>query len=173
MTPALAVIALSGVALLQTGNVETHGTDPAELPKVACKAIADLASKLPGLTVKDSDGTVHDHKTDSSHNGCRIVGASDGAQYRKDEWPHDILRIRMISESWREDIGRAADGAGSTAFAIRKGTAMCLFSASWDTGEPSESGISATGEYKIEVGCFSGEEDSSRPRGSHSEAGSE
>jgi hypothetical protein len=152
----LAIVAMAffNAGSLHTDNLETHSTEQPDLSKAACTEIAALASKFSGLTISQSVGSVHDDRTDSDHIGCRIVGFSDGIHYRGYKWPHDILRMRMTSEEWREDISRAADGAGSTAFALRKGTSLCLFSAIWDANDSSEPDAVATNSYRVEVGCF-------------------
>lgn len=145
--------ALLILAVLQTGDVSQHGAEQTDLARTACMEIAHLARQFPGLTVTESQGTVHDSRDGSDHYGCRVVGASAAVEYRDAEMPHDFLRMRLISDGWREDISRAADGAGSTAFAVIRGAAVCLFSAAWNFGDPSERG-SVTNEYKYEAGCF-------------------
>ena len=150
----LVAMTFMNAAVLQTDNIQTTGIELPGLVKSTCTEIASLARTLPGLTIKESTGAVHDDKTGVDHSGCRIVGAGESVEYRDDEWPHEILRTRMTNDEWREDISRAADGAGSTAFAVRKGTVLCLFSAAWITSALSEPETSASSSYEFEVGCF-------------------
>lgn len=149
----MTLVAFALMAGLQTGTAKAQGTEHPGLAKTACLEIALLAQEFSGLTVAQSEGTIHDGKTGSVYPGCRIIGTGDRVAYHDAGWPHDRLRMRMTSDGWREDITRAADGAGSTAFAIHKGAAMCLFSAAWTINDPSEQ-EPGTQEYKFEVGCF-------------------
>ncbi|MDH3510844.1 MAG: hypothetical protein OER85_08285 [Gammaproteobacteria bacterium] len=150
-TGAMLFLIAAGV---QTRHVQTHALDQPDLFKTACMQIAVAARKISGLTVRESAGTVYDDKTGTGYKGCRIVADGDGVEYRDDKWPHDILRARMMADEWREDISRAADGAGSTAFAIRKSTALCLFAAAWSISDRSEPETLAASRYTFEVGCF-------------------
>lgn len=147
-------MAAGAMACLIAAGVQTQVIDQPDLFRTACIQIAAAASKISGVTIRESAGTVYDDKTGLDYNGCRIVGDGDGVEYRDDKWPHDILRARMMADGWQEDISRAADGAGSTAFAIRKSTALCLFAAAWSISDLSEPGNLAAGRYKFEVGCF-------------------
>ena len=113
--------------------------------QTSCTEIATTVKQFAELTVTVREGTIRDDKTDSTHKGCRIVASGHRVEYRDDNWPHDILRMQLISENWREDISRAADGAGSTAFAVRKEVALCLFSAMWS---------SAASSYELVIRCF-------------------
>jgi hypothetical protein len=146
-------LTLVTIAVLQSGNIQANVADTPDLAMDACKDIGLLVGRFSGLIVTESEGTVHDGKTGSDHYGCRLVGAGTNVEYREDKWPHNVRRMRMTSDMWQEDISRAADGAGSTAFAVRKGDALCLFSAAWNITDSSER-ESATGEYRFEVCCF-------------------
>ena len=151
--------ALLATAFLNTliyiaDNDQTHGTESTDLAKTACKEIAALANEFSELKTSKFDGAVHDGKTGLDYVGCRMVGAGAGIDYRDDKWPHDILRMRMMSDNWQEDISRAADGAGSTAFALRKGAVLCVFSASWIITEPFEPDAAEARSYKFAAGCF-------------------
>ena len=142
------------VPALQFGDGHTgHDQQPGP-PPTACAEIVSLAMNLTGVNVRRSDGTVRDDNSGVNLDGCRLVGRKEAVVYREDGWPHDIFRIRLISEGWREDLTRAADGAGSTAFALRRGVTLCLFAAAWDSASPSGQGLFVTGRYRLEAGCF-------------------
>lgn len=133
-------------------------TESPNLADTACNQLASAAREISGLTWTESMGTVHDGRTGSDHHGCRIHVEGDRANDPDDPWPHDILRVRMTSADWREDDARAADGAGSTSFAIRKGVAMCLFAAGWNAGDLL---------YRLDIGCYEIEEPNDMADDSH------
>lgn len=148
------VTALLYAAVLSPNSVQTPGVEQPDSAQTACTEIVTLARQLPGLAVRLSEGIVRDDKTGSNHNGCRVIGAGESVEYRDNGWPHDILRMQMKFHNWREDISRAADGAGSTAFALRKGVVLCLFSSIWNTDDLRELETLVTASYKFEIRCF-------------------
>lgn len=140
------------IVWLPMGALQT--SQEADHAGVVCKEIARQVRQLSGLEVKVSNGVVRDHKAGTTHEGCRVVGTAQGLEYRDNAWPHERLRKRLTSDKWREDLNRAADGAGSTAFGLRKGALLCLFSVVWNTHDPAESETLTATSYKLEVGCF-------------------
>lgn len=151
---ALVAIAFLNAPGLEADSIPASGNEHGNLVDAACNDIARVAEELPGLSISQIDGTVHDDKTDLDFIGCRIAGGGSGIAYRDDKWPHDFLRNRMLADDWREDISRAADGSGSTAFAIRKGAVLCVFSAIWIISEPFDPDAAEATRYKLDVGCY-------------------
>jgi len=164
VTTAAVIIGLASLAMAgENAGVQTPVAQEPDRAKTACTEIAKLAERFSGLTVEASGGVVRDHMMDSNHDGCRVAAAGQDVGFRNNQWPHEALRSRMISGKWREEISRAGDGAGSTAFALRKGIVLCLWSAVWSTTELSEPEMPTAASYRFEVGCFEIDEAGSQP----------
>jgi hypothetical protein len=151
---AVLTIIFLDTAVIAADNAPAIDTDNVNLAENACTKVAVWSGRFPQLTVETLAGPIRDDKTGRDYIGCRVVSVGDGIEYRDDKWPHDILRMNMLAHDWQEDISRAADGAGSTAFAVSKDAALCVFSAIWITEEPFEPVTSKAGNYRVEVICF-------------------
>lgn len=97
----------------------------------------------------------HDARSagDEDQSGCRIDLSAREMPLIDGHWPHERLRNRLLTEGWRENLSRAADGAGSTAFALSRDSVACLFSASWTLADWTDPAPVAT-EYRFGAGCY-------------------
>lgn len=148
------LIVFLDATVIETDEFSLAGAERPDLARQACTEIARRTGEFSGLTVKQFEGPVRGHKTGQDYPGCRV--ASDGGEidYHDDKWPHDILLMHMLEDHWQEDISRAADGSGSTAFALRKDSALCVFSATWIIREPFDPAAAVATRYQFEVNCF-------------------
>lgn len=119
----------------------------------ACGHIGELIAMFPALEARRSRGAVHDATSGVDHHGCRIELYGRNVALIRGHWPHEIVRERLLATHWREDISRAADGPGSTAFATTKDSVACLFSAAWALSDRTESEPAAS-EYRFGFGCL-------------------
>jgi hypothetical protein len=134
----------------ETAKEIAEMVDSAEL---ACGQIGELMPMFPTLEATRSRGAVHDARSAVDHHGCRIDLYARNVALISGHWPHEIVRQRLLADYWQEDISRAADGPGSTAFAATKDSVACLFSASWTLGDQTDPEPVAS-EYRLGVGCF-------------------
>ena len=85
--------------------------------------------------------------------GCRVLSAARVASVAGRARPDEIVRVKLPERGWKEDPLNAADGSGTTAFALRKGSVLCRFQA----GAPAsivDGEVVPAERYKFEAECM-------------------
>jgi hypothetical protein len=152
----LLLIQVSGAGLCQEkagGDSRKKHSIP-EKVRASCGAIAASLVGYPALEVRKSEGEIRDLRDGSERPGCRVQVFGPTSGIAGEVWPDDAIRRIMSEDGWEEDLRYAADGPGTTSFALRKNGILCLFSGgvhSW----VEEGTIHSAETYEFEAGCAS------------------
>jgi hypothetical protein len=158
VVPALAVLLWIGASgagrEAETIAGPSTGKDgqPPEEVRASCSTIAAILAVYPTFVVGTSEGPVRGMRDGPEQAGCRVRAAGPAWGLVGEVPPDRALRDLMGQLGWKEDLRHAADGPGTTSFALRKERVLCLFS----VGAPSgiEDGrIFRAGTYELEAGC--------------------
>lgn len=151
---AIMILSLSGC---QAANGDPRDQSPAPAPPVppdlrkACERIATAVREI-GLVPEVTEGRVGHASSEREQVGCRVLAVAPTATVVGRVEPDTTIRDRQSRDGWKEDLGYAADGPGTTAFAFRRGGTLCVFS----LGAPSylEDGEIVTAErYEFDARC--------------------
>lgn len=149
------LIGLSGAALCQekTGDHANGKKHPIpETARDSCRTIAAILAVYPTLEVRLSEGAVRDPQDGAERFGCRVHASGPTSGMTGEVQPEESIRFLLGESGWEEDPRYAADGPGTTSFALRKRGVLCFFSGgahSWI-----EDGKTWTSEsHDFEAGC--------------------
>ncbi len=130
----------------------SSGENPAALGKEggSCRTIAAILRVYPALEVQKSEEPAPGAGNESP--GCGVHASGPTSLIAGEVAPEEAVRQLLEQGGWKEDPNYSADGAGTTAFALRNGGILCLISA----GAPSgfEDGKFFTDEiYELDARC--------------------
>jgi hypothetical protein len=154
-TAILLLIQVSGVGLSQEKACGDSSGKKDEIPeevRASCGAIATFLVVYPALEVRTSEGQVRDLQDGSERPGCRVLAVGPTSDIVGEVKPSEALRSLLPQAGWEEDLRYAADGPGTTSFALRKNGVLCLFSGgahSW----VEDGTIHSAETYEFEAGC--------------------
>ena len=146
----------AGVAAALFVISESSAPETASAQEVAqaCESIAQVIADVPSLVLSATDSLVHDDRTGRIEAGCQFRLTGQVSAFRGTTSPDDLLRQVLTAQGWKEDLGYTADGPDGSAYALVKGTTMCLVRASWDGGDPTDSSYVPEDGYELVFGCF-------------------
>jgi hypothetical protein len=143
-----------------TPNVATP-SEPMVLPtsvpsavRTSCDTVAALVPGLPGIRIQRSNGVVHDDRMGREHYGCRVTVIGSTVAFRNATSPDEVLRKKLGTRGWQEDLRYAADGPDGTAYALRSHSVLCLFRGRWDGGDDSDPTYVPDDRYVLIVACM-------------------
>jgi len=148
----LLLIQVSGTGLCQ------------EKVRASCDAVAAILVVYPALEVRTSTGKIRDLRDGSDRPGCRVQAFGPTLGFPGEVRPDASIRRIMSQDGWEEDLCYAADGPGTTSFALRKRGILCLFHGGAPSGVEDGKIVSAE-RYQFEAGC------SSEPQGEETAPG--
>ncbi len=170
LTTVLLIIAVIGVAFFSSKNTirekgpdtvqQGHSTqpDPSAIPDPSHdeisstgRKIVSLVTAIPGIRIKQSEGTVMDHRLHRKGNEKKIVITGSVSSFSNGRYPDNILRDKLSGCGWKEDLTYAADGPDGNSFAFRNGPVLCLFNASWDSGKTDNAKDKADNSYSLTI----------------------
>jgi hypothetical protein len=151
----LLLIQVSGTGLCQEkagGDLHVKKHTIPEKVRASCDAVAAILVVYSALEVRTSEGEVQELQDGSERPGCRVLAVGPTSEIAGEVNPSEALRSFLPQDGWEEDLRYAADGPGTTSFALRKRGILCLFSGgahSWvEDGE-----IVSAERYQFEAGC--------------------
>lgn len=132
-------------------------SDGAERPhpessREACRTIAAILAVYPVLEVKTTEGPVRDPLDGSERAGCLVFASGPASGLAGEVPPEEPIRFLMGESGWEEDPRYAADGPGTTSFALRKGSGLCLFGGGAPSGIEGDTFLGAE-RFVFEAGC--------------------
>ena len=153
----LLLIQVSGTGLCQEKdggdlNVKKHPIP--EKVRASCDAVAAILVVYPALEVRTSEGEVRDLQDGSERPGCRVLAVGPTSEIAGEVNPSEALRSLLPQAGWEEDLRYAADGPGTTSFALRKNGILCLFSGGAHSWVEDGTILSAK-TYEFQAGCAS------------------
>jgi len=122
--------------------------------RAGCSIVERILAEFPTNAVDRSEGEVRDYRTGRAGPGCRVEMRGSAAAFQEGDPPDVALREKFAELGWTEDLAYAADGPDGSAFAFRKGVALCVFRAHWDGGDDSDPTYVPEDRYDIEVDCL-------------------
>jgi len=159
VVPALAVLLWIGVPGAGRGAEPIGGPPTGEgrpLPEAVrapCGTIAAILSVYPTFEVGKSSGPVRVARDGPGSAGCRVRAAGPAWGLSGEVPPERALRDLMGQLGWEEDPHRAADGPGTTSFALRKGRVLCLVRGGAPSGVDEGGKISRAATYELGAAC--------------------
>jgi len=151
----LLLIRVSGAGLCQekaSGHTNVGREPILETARGSCRTIAGILSVYPVLEVRTSEGPVRGLPDGKERHGCRVHASGPTSGLADEVPPDQPIRFLLGEDGWEEDLRYAADGPGTTSFALRKNGILCLFNGgahSWI-----ENGKVETSEtFEFEAGC--------------------
>ncbi|MGD8699295.1 MAG: hypothetical protein PVJ43_08400 [Gemmatimonadales bacterium] len=146
----LATVDGLGIAWAQAGDLGAR-----QAADDGCSTVARILIGFPTLEIDSTEGEVRDYRTGRTGPGCRVEMKGSAAAVEESDAPDVALREKFAELGWTEDYAYAADGSDGSAFAFRKGSALCVFQAHWDGGDDSDPTYVPEDRYEIEVDCLS------------------
>jgi len=137
------------------------GPPSAKIPDqvhAACDVIGTIVREVTGWEPEQFGGTVLDEPNRRWMLGCRVVASGPTASIDEANDPGEALRSRMGAAGWTEDLAYAADSPGTSAFALRRERALCLFQLGAPSYLADDGEIVVAERYEVEGGCVVGRE---------------
>ena len=106
----------------------------------------------PTFVVGTSEGPVQGVRGGPESAGCRVRAAGPAWGLVGEVPPDLALRDLMGQLGWKEDLRHAADGQGTTSFALRKERVLCLVGGGAPSGIDDGKAARA-GTYELDAGC--------------------
>lgn len=123
-----------------------------EMAKGSCRTIAGILSIYPVLEVRASEEPIRGGLDGKVRYGCRVHASGPARGLAGEVPPDQPIRFLLGEDGWEEDLRHAADGPGTTSFALRKEGILCLFSGgahSWiEDGK-----VESSETFEFEAGC--------------------
>lgn len=158
VVPVLAVllwIGASGAARGAETIADPSAGKDAPPPKqvlASCNTIAAILTVYPTFVVETSEGPVQGVRGGPERVGCRVRAAGPAWGLVGEVPPDLALRDLMGQLGWKEDLRHAADGPGTTSFALRKERVLCIVGG----GAPSvidDGKVVRPETYELDAGC--------------------
>jgi len=102
-----------------------------------------------------SEGPVQGVRGGLERVGCRVRAAGPAWGLVGEVPPDRALRDLMGQLGWKEDLRYAADGKGTTSFALRKERVLCLVGGGAPSGIDDGKAVRA-GIYELDAVCAAG-----------------
>ncbi|HLO26944.1 MAG TPA: hypothetical protein VK187_12600 [Geobacteraceae bacterium] len=158
VVPVLAVllwIGASGAARgAETIADPSAGKDalPPKEVRASCNTIAAILTVYPTFVVETSEGLVQGVRDGPERVGCRVRAAGPAWGLVGEVPPDLALRDLMGQLGWKEDLRHAADGPGTTSFALRKERVLCIVGGGAPSGIDDGKVVRAE-TYELDAGC--------------------
>lgn len=146
-------VSVAGLCEKKPSGHRNGGKEPVpELARGSCRTIAGILSIYPVLEVRTSEGPVRGLLDGKKRYGCRVHASGPTSGLTGEVPPDQPIRFLLGEDGWEEDPLYAADGPGTTSFALRRNGILCLFSGgahSWiENGK-----IETSESFAFEAGC--------------------
>jgi hypothetical protein len=131
------------------------GKDVLLLPKevrASCNTISAILTVYPTFVVETSEGPVQVARGGPERAGCRVRAVGPAWGLVGEVPPDRALRDLMGQLGWKEDLRYAADGPGTTSFALRKERVLCVVGGGAPSGIDDGKALRA-GTYELDAGC--------------------
>ena len=120
----------------------------------AGQTILSLLTTVPGLRIKQSECTIEDDRYLQKVLGKVITIEGSFKSFKEGQTPDRILLEKLREQGWKEDLASMADGPDGTAFALRKNPVLCMFQASWDGGDCTDTTYIPDDRYALNIRCM-------------------
>lgn len=120
----------------------------------ACDTIAEVVADVPTVSTSRTDTLVVDQRMGRTAQGCRVRVTGLRSAFGERNSPDERLRNELASRGWTEDFAYGADGPDGTAFALIKGSVLCMFEAAWDGGDDSDPSYVPDDRYQLIAWCM-------------------
>ena len=120
--------------------------------RTSCNIIAAILTVYPTFVVGTSEGPVRGVRGGPESAGCRVRAAGPAWGLVGEVPPDRALRDLMGQLGWKEDLRLAADGPGTTSFALRKERVLCLVGGGAPSGID-DGTIVCAGTFELDAGC--------------------
>lgn len=105
------------------------------IPGSECEAVRALVGETLGQKPDSSEAPFEDYLTAESGAGCAITLTGTGADFGSFVDASQELQAAFEEEGWESDMNYQADGPTGTAWAMRQGDQLALFSVGWTPAE--------------------------------------
>jgi len=118
------------------------------------QTIISLLTTVPGLRIKQSDFTIEEDRYHRKGLGKVITIEGSFKSFKEGQTPDRILLEKLRERGWEEDFTSMTDRPGGNAFALRKHSVLCMFRATWEGGDYTDSTYITEDRYTLSIRCM-------------------